>query len=85
MHHIFRFAWDAKSTPLVTPTENRISFAVDLANAVPSNQTALQCAANAVLLINVPVFSIPRAISDGRNQISNATVKIIFVFSSKKL
>ena len=57
---------------------------VDLVNAVQSNQMARQCAANAVQRINVPVFSIHQAISDGQNQISNATLKIIFVFSSEK-
>ena len=69
----------------VTPIENRILFAVDLANAVLSKQTDRQFAANAALLINVLDFSIQLVILDGPNQISNQIVKIIFVFSSEEL
>ena len=66
----------------VTPIENRILFAVDLANAVLSKQTDRQFAVNAAPPINVLDFSIQLVILDGPNQISNQIVKIIFVFST---
>ena len=69
----------------VTPIGNKISFVVDLANAVLSKQTDHQFAVNAALLINVPDFSIQLVILDGPNQISDQIVKIIFVFSSEEL